>query len=181
MKKNLILFLTKSLFFAFLITPFLVVNAQEDASIKTKNPFWENVQFGGGLGLGFGSNFTNITVAPSGIYNFNEYFSAGLGLQYSYVKQKGYYQSNIYGGSIIALFNPIREIQISTEIEQLRVNSKYDGFYGNFNDDFWNTALFIGAGYRTNNVTLGVRYNVLHKDNDGVYADALIPFVRVYF
>src|SRR5690606_21245602 len=98
MKKNLILFLTTSLFFAFLITPFLVVNAQEDASIRTKNPFWENVQFGGGLGLGFGSNFTNITVAPSGIYNFNEYFSAGLGLQYSYVKQKGYYQSNIYGG-----------------------------------------------------------------------------------
>jgi hypothetical protein len=37
----------------------------------------ENVQFGGGIGLGFGSGFTDISVAPSAIYNFNEYVALG--------------------------------------------------------------------------------------------------------
>lgn len=181
MKKFKISFLTK----LFLLVVFLLHTSngfsQEDESVKTKSVFWERVQFGGGLGLGFGTGFTNISVAPSAIYNFNEYFATGLGVQYSYVKQRNFYQSNIYGGSVIALFNPIEQIQLSTELEQLRVNTSYDSFYGGITDDFWNTALFLGAGYRTQNVTLGVRYNVLYKENQGVYANAFIPFVRVFF
>ena len=39
---------------------------------KTKSEFWEHVQLGGGLGLGFGGGYTNISIAPSAIYNFNE-------------------------------------------------------------------------------------------------------------
>ena len=31
----------------------------------------------------------------------------------------------MYGGSLIALFNPIEEIQISTELEQLKVNRTF--------------------------------------------------------
>ena len=142
MEKHKISFLTKFfLFVVFLIHPSNVFS-QEDEPVKTKSAFWERVQFGGGLGLGFGTGFTNITVAPSAIYNFNEYFAAGLGVQYSYVKQRNFYQSNIYGGSVIGLFNPIEQIQLSTELEQLRVNTSYDAFYGGFTDDFWNTALF---------------------------------------
>jgi hypothetical protein len=49
----------------------------------------ENVQFGGGIGLGFGSGFTDISVAPSAIYNFNEYVF-GAGLQYKYLKQRDF-------------------------------------------------------------------------------------------
>lgn len=181
MKKYKISYLTK----LFLFVVFLIHSSngfsQEDENIKTKSIFWQKVQFGGGLGLGFGNNFTNISVAPTAIYNFNSYVAAGLGVQYSYVKQRNFYQSNIYGGSVIALFNPIEQIQLSTELEQLRVNTSYDSFYGGVTDDFWNTALFLGAGYRTQNVTLGVRYNVLYKENQGVYANAFIPFVRVFF
>jgi hypothetical protein len=40
------------------------------------------VQFGGGVGLGFGSNYTDISLAPSAIYNFNEYVALGLGAIY---------------------------------------------------------------------------------------------------
>lgn len=181
MKKYKISFLTNLfLFVVFLIHSFNGYS-QEDETIKSKSMFWEKVQFGGGLGLGFGNNFTNVTVAPSAIYNFNDYFAAGLGMQYSYVKQRDFYQSNLYGGSVIALFNPIEQIQLSTELEQLRVNTSYEDFYGGVTDNFWNTALFLGAGYRTQSVTLGVRYNVLYKENQGVYANAFIPFVRVFF
>lgn len=181
MQKNFAINLTFFLVFVFFISTNHSVFSQNGILHNTKSNFWSNVQIGGGIGLGIGSGYTNIMVAPSGIYNFNQYISAGLGLQYSYVKNKGYYQSNIYGGSIIGLFNPIPYLQISTELEQLRVNTNFDTNTGTVADNFWNTALFLGAGYRTNNVTLGLRYNVLHKDNQGVYVDALMPFVRVYF
>lgn len=158
--------------------------AQNSLNNTQKSNFWQKVQFGGGLGLGFGSNYTNITVAPSAIYNFNQYVSAGLGLQYSYAKQKDVYDSHMYGGSIVSLFNPIQQVQLSAELEQLRVNNSYDSYWGGGSYDFWNTALFLGAGYRTNNVTIGVRYNVLYKDDDNrpdVYGTDFMPFVRVYF
>lgn len=181
MKKNFTINLTVLLTIVFLFGIKSEISAQEVPEVSTKSDFWNRVQFGGGIGLGLGNNYTDIMVAPTAIYNFNPYFSAGLGAQYSYVKQKDFYKANMYGGSVIALFNPIREIQISTELEQLRVNRTYEGFYGNATQDFWNTALFVGAGYRNQNITIGVRYNVLHKDSDNIYAEAFMPFVRVFF
>lgn len=87
----------------------------------------------------------------------------------------------MYGGSLIALFNPMEELQISTELEQLRVDRTYSGASGNNSAGFWNTALFVGAGYRNENVTMGLRYNVLHKDRENIYTEAFMPFVRVLF
>ncbi|WNM19855.1 hypothetical protein [Flavobacterium capsici] len=156
-----------------------VVFSQNDNSKSTQNNFWKDVQFGGGLGLSIGNNFTNIAVAPSAIYNFNQYFSAGLGLQYSYLKQKNFFDAHTYGASIIGLVNPIEEVQLSAELEQLRVNVNYKDI--NLKDNFWNTGLFLGVGYRTNNVTIGARYNVLFDKDRNVYGDAFMPFVRVYF
>lgn len=138
----------------------------------------DRIHFGGSLGLSIGSDFTNIVVAPSVIYDVNQYFSAGAGIQGSYVNFKNNFESYIYGASLIALVNPIEEIQFSAELEQLRVNTTYED---NFKDNFWNTALFLGAGYRTQNVTVGVRYNVLFQEKNNVYNEAFMPFVRVYF
>ncbi|MBA0883019.1 hypothetical protein [Flavobacterium undicola] len=152
----------------------------QNPDFKSNSDFWQNVQFGGGLGLSIGSGYTDISVAPSAIYNVNEYFAVGLGAQYTYVKVRNSYNSNLYGGSLITLFNPIPEIQLSAELEQLRVNLKGVG-NNNFSDNFWNTGLFLGAGYRSGNVTIGARYNVLYKENKGAYSDAFMPFVRFYF
>lgn len=157
-----------------------IVAQQQPLNYNSKSDFWQKVQFGGGIGLGFGSGYTDISIAPSAIYNFNEYVALGLGAQYSYVSQKNYYDSHLYGGSIIALFNPIRAIQLSAELEELRVNVNLDGSNSD-SQSFWNTGLFVGAGYRTNNVTIGVRYNVLHDNDKRVYSDAFMPFLRVYF
>lgn len=153
--------------------------SQETTPQNPENSFWKNVQFGGGLGLGFGSGYTDITIAPTAIYNFNEYFSLGTGVQYSYLRQKGFFKSNNYGGSIIGLFNPIPEAQLSVELEQLRVNLTYEDI--DVNENFWNTALFLGAGYRMENVTIGARYNVLFDKDKNVYGEAFMPFVRVFF
>jgi hypothetical protein len=152
---------------------------QNTMHANIQNPFWRNVQFGGGIGLGFGSGYTDISLAPSAIYNFNNYVALGLGAQYKYLKQRDFYASHLYGGSIIGLFNPIPEIQLSAELEQLRVNVNLDGSDSN-SQNYWNTGLFIGLGYRSGNATIGGRYNVL-TDKNNIYGSAFMPFIRVYF
>ena len=147
---------------------------------ETTNPFWQKVQFGGGLGISFGNGNFSGTISPSAIYNFNDYFAMGPSLIFSY-QSNDFFKSTLYGGSWITLFNPIAEIQLSAEIEQLRVNQELEFINGSETYNFWNTALFVGAGYRSGPITIGLRYNILYNDNDEVYATAWNPFVRVYF
>jgi hypothetical protein len=180
MTKNSFLDDSKSLMVIMALFFSSCVLAQENtSSSETDNQFWRNVQFGGGIGLGFGSGYTDISVAPSAIYNFNHYVALGVGAQYKYLKQKDYYASHLYGGSLIGLFNPINQIQLSAELEQLRVNVNLDGSDSN-SQNYWNTGLFIGAGYRSGNATIGARYNVL-TDKNNIYGSAFMPFIRVYF
>jgi hypothetical protein len=147
---------------------------------ESGNLFWQKVQIGGGLGVSFGNGNFSGTLAPSAIYNFNQYVAMGPSLIFSY-QSNDFFKSTLYGGSWITLFNPLREIQLSAELEQLRVNQEIAFIDGNEQDNFWNTALFIGAGYRAGPATLGIRYNVLYNNDDRVYATAWNPFVRVYF
>ena len=171
-------------FSSFLLVVFILLSwgmcAQQNGSTPPiKNQFWNKVQFGGGIGLGFGSGFTDISVAPSAIYNINEYVALGAGLQYKYLKQRDFFASHLYGGSAISLFNPFPAIQLSAELEQLRVNVNLDGS-NTTSQNYWNTGLFIGAGYRSGNATIGARYNVL-TDKNNIYGSAFMPFVRFYF
>lgn len=170
-----------ALWFGFILCFHFEMAAQETPEPKPESHFWKNVQIGGGLGLGFGSGYTNIAIAPSAIYSINRYVAVGAGLQYSYLKQRDYYNSSLYGGSVIGLFNPIEQVQLSVELEQLRANVKWDDYYGTGSDDFWNTGLFLGVGYRVDNVTIGLRYNMLFVEDKGVYGDAFMPFIRAYF
>ena len=144
--------------------------------------FWDKVQFGGGIGLGFGGNFTNVGLSPTMIYKFTDKFSLGAGVQGSYVASKDVYKSTIFGGSIIGLFNPAEEVQLSGEIEQLNVNRTFDQF-GNIpsiKENFWAPALFLGAGYNMGGVVIGGRYNLL-QNNKSAYSTGFMPFVRAYF
>ena len=159
----------------------LNVNAQINSSAQESN-FWEHVRFGGSLGLSTSNDFFTLGVAPSAIYEFNQQFALGVSLNYTYNRLKNQYKSNIYGGSILGLFHPVPEIQLSAELEQLRVNRSFEGNFSGLEDDnYWAPGLFVGAGYRPNNVTLGLRYDLLYNDNRSVYASALTPFIRVYF
>jgi hypothetical protein len=185
MKSEISSIFRKIAVFCFIIFSIFFSFSQNDTIPKTKSEFWKKVQFGGGLGLGLGNDYTNISISPTGYYNINPKVAVGVGLTGSYVSQKSDnnylgYKSTILGGSLIGLFNPINEIQLSAELEQLRVNRKFDSSVY-LDDDFWNTAVFLGAGYRTQNVTLGVKYNILHNDKNQVYSQAWLPFVRVMF
>ncbi len=142
--------------------------------------FWSKVRFGGGIGLSFGNGFFSGTLAPSGIYEFNPNFALGLGLNGTYNSVKNRYNSTILGGSVIGLYSPIQELQVSGEFEQLNVSQNFDDDSFS-NRNYWVPALFIGVGYRTNNVTIGIRYDLLYNQGKSVYADPWMPFIRVFF
>lgn len=157
------------------------IHSQEDNQ-RVRGNFWQNVRFGGGFGLGFGNGNFSGTIAPSAIYDFNDQFALGLGLNAIFSKRRDFYKSTVLGGSVIALFNPIDVIQLSTEFEPLHVNRNFDeDFVSNADDKYWYSALFLGAGYRTGNVTIGIRYDVLYDEDKSIYADPWIPFFRVFF
>lgn len=182
--KKSAIFILYFVVFSFLLPVTAQTSTNQYSQPQQKSEFWQKVRFGGGFGLNIGSGFTDITIAPSAIYEINEYIATGIGLQGSYIRVKPRssvfedYKAFTYGGSWLVLVNPIQEVQLSAELEQLRVNVNYDD---GFSDNFWNTALFIGGGYRAQNVTIGVRYNVLHNSNKNIYSEAFMPFVRVYF
>lgn len=155
---------------------------QQKPFLLAKDDFWKHVHFGGSFSFGISNEYTNIVIAPSAIYAFDDTFALGAGLQYSNLKQRNLFSSNVYGTSLIGLLNPVPEIQLSLEVEEINVNNKYPQPFGSYSQDsFWNTNLFLGGGYRNGNITVGMRYNLLFDKNKDIYGDAFMPFVRVYF
>ena len=163
---------------------FLIVFLFSLSSLAQTNNtnFWNHVRFGGGIGLGFGNGFFNGTLAPSAIYQFDESFALGLGLNMSYFSRENFHKSTILGGSIIALANPMDFLQLSAEFEQLNVNRDYDeNFVGSQDTNYWYPALFLGAGFRNGNFAFGIRYDILYDEDKSIYGDAWMPFARFYF
>ncbi|UOK43379.1 MULTISPECIES: hypothetical protein [Flavobacterium] len=183
LKTKLSHFLTIALTcFLFLTLPHSI-KAQNDTIPKQKSDFWKRLQFGGGVGLSISNQYTNIYIAPGAIYPINQFFAAGMGLQYSYVQEADIYDSHLYGVNFVTLINPIPQAQFSVEVEQLRANNTYKAtpYAPEFKDNFWNTGLFLGLGYQSQNVTFGFRYNILYREDHDVYGQAWMPFVRAYF
>lgn len=160
---------------------FFVFSAYQCKAQNIQNEFWQNVRYGGGLGLNFGNGFFTATIAPSAIYQFNDKAGLGLGLNATFNNQRDFFKTTVLGGSVIGLYNVIPEIQLSGEFEQLNVSRRYDIKVDLPNENFWSPALFLGAGFRNGNVIIGMRYNVLHDDEKSIYIDPWVPFVRFFF
>jgi len=78
----------------------------------------------------------------------------------------------------LALYNPIKEFQLSTEFEQLNVMENNDGL----TDSFWLPAWYFGAAYSMGrHAAVGIRYDVLYDDENRIYDSPFTPFVRIYF
>lgn len=148
---------------------------QQDSS------FWPKVRFGGNVGIGFSNESFNAILAPAAIYDFNEQFSAGVGIHFGYSDFRNFEAFN-YGASLIGLYNPIPVIQLSAEFEEMGV-SRTIKIIGqeDISDTYWYPALFLGAGYRFGAVSLGLRYDVLYDNEKSIYASAYAPFFRVFF
>jgi long-subunit fatty acid transport protein len=156
-------------------------NLTSQNSELKQQKFINNIRFGGGFNISLNNSYTTFAISPSALYDFSDEFSLGLGLTYVYVKNKSIIQrtSNLYGGSILALYRPIQYIQLSMEYEQLKLNQKIN--YSNTINP-WQPALYIGMEYVTGNLAMGLRYDVLFDQTKNViYASGLSPVFRLYF
>ncbi|PKA83176.1 hypothetical protein ATE92_1324 [Ulvibacter sp. MAR_2010_11] len=160
---------------------FIGLMFQTGSSQEQAPNFWSHVRFGGGLGLSFGNEFFSATVAPSAIYEFNEQFALGVGANFTYNRQKNFYKTTIVGGSVLGLYNIIPQLQVSAEFEQLNVTRTFESDLMIPDDTYWYPALFMGAGFRNGNFTIGIRYDVLYDEEKSIYANAWMPFARIYF
>ncbi|MBT8304505.1 MAG: alpha-ketoglutarate decarboxylase [Bacteroidia bacterium] len=160
---------------------FYALSFSQSGPDNQKSDFWNNVRFGGGVGLSFGDGFFSGTLAPTAIYQVSNNVGLGIGLNGTYNTRRDLYKSTILGGSAMALYDPLNELQVSAEFEELNVNRKYESNLNLQDDNYWYPALFLGAGYRAGNVIFGIRYDVLYDEDRSIYADPWIPFVRVFF
>ena len=154
---------------------FLFLSCSFTMISQENTDFWDNVQFGGGVSMSFGSQ-TTIGISPSAIYNFDNGFALGTGLTYIYSKYQEQ-KTNVYGASIISLYQiPNIGIQLSGEFEQsfAKISENSISSTRSF------PALYLGAAYNTGRFAVGIRYDVLY-DSRSVYASAFSPIVRFYF
>lgn len=159
-----------------------IAQEQESSNYSPIKEFFRDVQFGGDIGFAVGNNGNSIIIAPKAVKPINQYIRAGLGANYGYHSFGTHNNTSVYGGSAIVLANPIPEIQVSAEFEQLRVNQQYTNENNSLKKyNFWNTALFLGAGYNMGNLVMGIRYNVLHRKDADIYTQAWSPFIQVFF
>lgn len=156
----------------------LTVCGQE--SQPAKNPFWEKVQFGGGVGISFNNNNFQANLSPTALYRPNRFVAFGPSVLFSY-QDNDLFRTTVYGVSGIVLANPIHNIQLSAEIEQLFGNRRGNDDFNLTDTTINNTAFFVGAGYNFNGISIGVRYNLLFDEEDGIFASAFQPFFRVFF
>ncbi|MEX6625411.1 hypothetical protein PG913_07340 [Tenacibaculum pacificus] len=135
-----------------------------------------NIRLGGSFGFSLGENSTTLSITPSLVYDFNEEFSIGGSIGYLHNKSKGY-SSNVYSAGIITLYRPIPTIEFSGELLQSYVNKTID----KIKEKYGYPSLNIGAAYITGKVTLGIQYDVIYKKNRSINANAISPFIRVFF
>lgn len=84
-------------------------------------------------------------------------------------------------GSFIFLYHPISQIQLSIEPEETSVAYNFlANSQRRETQQFFQEVLFVGAGFRTGNISIDGRYNVLHTDTN-IYGTAFLPFFRIYF
>lgn len=143
-----------------------------------KPDFWENVRFGGNLGLQFG-NPTYVLLSPSIAYIppaeiLDEKLMLGLGVTYIYSKVKYadvQYVSNIYGGRVFARYLVTDNLFAYTEYESLNAPN-----YLNDNSQrTWVNSFFVGGGYLQNiggrgGFSVTVLYNLAWTPNNLIYS-----------
>lgn len=136
-------------------------------------------RFGGGVGLSFWNDGTDILIAPKAYYNISPILISGFGLTYIYSDYKTNfytYTSNSFGGSLFFAARPIEFIQISAEYEGLQTNRR-----GNFDEEYWNNSIYLGISFVSGPVSFGIRYDVLFDSDKSPYSSAVNPVIGFYF
>lgn len=142
---------------------------------KGFNP--DDMYFGGGLGLQFGS-VTFIDISPLAGYWFSDRFTAGIGGQYMHysVRNMGF-STDIYGGRVFSRYIITDQIFAHAELETL------NGQWDHMRDERFNIHHpLVGGGYMTRFGGSGFgAFMILWNLNDSRYSPYTNPVFRINF
>lgn len=167
----------KKLFTLSLILLSLFCFSQIAMSSQTPVNRWT---FGGGLGLGFGSNSSfNLQVSPRVGYKITDQLEAGMIGNVSW-QTSDFYKSTMFGIGPFANYYFARSFFVGANLQQYFINSTEK--YNNYKYSTDETALYLGGGYMQsvgNNafMQLGIMYNVLWKENNSIFSTGFVPTV----
>lgn len=164
----------------FILPLFLLISGSILSQVAVGAPPENNNRwtFGGGIGLGFGSNnYFNLSAAPRVGYRLTDDLEGGVLGSVSWQKSNAY-SSTMFGVGPFLNYYIGRTFFISANYQHYFINYKdklYD-FKTNENED----ALYFGGGYMQrigNNsyLQLGLMYNVLWKENSSIFSSGLVP------
>lgn len=164
------------------ISSFLLISGLSFSQFSVGTPAAETNKwtFGGGLGVGFGSNsYFNLQFAPRVGYRLTNDLEAGLIGSVSW-QSSDFYKSTMFGFGPFVNYYFARSFFVSGNLQHFFVNYE-DKFY-DFKNNQQETALYLGGGYMQqvgNNsfMQIGLMYNVLYKENSSVFSGGLIPTV----
>lgn len=142
-------------------------------------------RFGGGLGLGFGSNdYFGLSISPFAGYEITPMLEAGVTAGYQYSKWNDSKQ-NLFNFGPYVNFYPLPYLFVRTHFEHYTGTNQYENVLGeDYKYNFDESALWLGGGYRsTGRVQFygGLMYNVLYKEDESLFSTGLRPIVGVSF
>lgn len=178
---------------------------EEPKKKETKKPqpkepgFTDRLVFGGNLGLAFGSDQTQILLAPQVGYIFNDQLIAGPGFLYSYLQikqaynpQSGQFESvnienSVYGPTAFVNYFPFEQLFLGAQYELLNHdNVFYNPVSGQFSErNRWSNVLWLEAGYLqqfagNGFVKIGLRANIFDSETSP-YGNWWMPVIAIYF
>ena len=138
--------------------------------------------FGGGLGIGFGSNsYFNLQLSPRVGYKITDQLEGGIIGNVSW-QSSNYYKSTMVGVGPFANYYFARSFFVGANLQQYFINSKekFSGYKYNTDE----TALYLGGGYMQNIgnnafIQFGIMYNVLWQDRDSIFSTGFVPSIGV--
>ena len=134
--------------------------------------------FGGGIGVGFGSQSSfYLQASPRVGYRLTDDLEVGVVGSVAW-QTSDYYRSTMFGVGPFANYYFARSFYVGANLQQYFINFK-DKFY-DYKTNEEETALYLGGGYMQRIGThsfmqIGLMYNVLYKENSSVFSSGLIP------
>ncbi|MBK5722942.1 hypothetical protein JGH11_18900 [Dysgonomonas sp. Marseille-P4677] len=140
------------------------------------------LSIGGNLGLQFG-DYTAINISPQVGYDFSKYFTAGVGLGYSYFKESHFntkWTSSYLSFDLFGRFYPIDFLVLSVqpEISRMWQTIKTNGI--NYSENKFVPSFLVGGGLRYGGVIAMIQYDVI-QDDYSPYGDNLVYTIGYTF
>lgn len=167
----------KVIIFLFITISGLLFSQVAVGTLPENNNRWT---FGGGIGVGFGSNSAfYLSASPRVGYRLTDDLETGITGSVSW-QTSDFYRSTMFGAGPFVNYYFARSFYAGANFQHYFINYKDKYYDYKMNEE--ESALYLGGGYMQrigNNsfMQIGLMYNVLWKENSSIFSTGLMPSI----